>query len=281
MKLGGSSITYKKDESGPPYDHDEIARNYRIKENIIRKIGAQLSNCDPGNLVIVHGGGTHGHRTESRWREGAVKGSEPMKAWEVSWRMNQLTNSLIKVLGREKIPGISIPTSTIALSDQGEVLEILMGPIRRVMERGCIPVLRGDIVPDVNGGWSVISGDTLIKEICRRGKEELEPASKVIMVLNSNGFIDPDTGETVQEIDPYYYNSNVSRWEESLRSDRGDVSGGIWTKVQVCHSLSQMGVETFLIGIDDVDRIGEVIQGERAGTRFVPLQELEHRETDQ
>lgn len=278
IKLGGSSITYKKDDSLPPYDSNELRRNYRIKENVVRTVGKQISGFDRENLILVHGGGTHGHRTVTRWKKEKARGTEPMMAWEVRWRMDQLSNVIVKVLGEEKVPSISVPTSNVVLSDQGEVLELHMPPLRRIMERGCVPVLRGDMVPDVNGGWSVVSGDTLIKELCRRGKEELEPVSKAVMIMDEEGFLDPDTGELVESIDPYTFQTNSHRWEKALTVNEGDVSGGIWGKVKVCRSMAEMGVETFMIGVNEAFRLKEVMDGGRAGTRFVPLKELDARE---
>lgn len=273
IKLGGSSITYKKEDSLPPYLPNELSRTYRVKERAIHRIGSLLSDFKEERLIIIHGGGTHGHRTVNRWRMGIRKGTEQMMAWEVKWRMDQLTGIVIKTLGGEKVPVVSVPTSTITLSDQGEVVGLSYSPIKWILERGSIPVLRGDMVPDVNGGWSVISGDTLIQELCKNGKEELEPVSKVVMILDVEGFLDPENGELIRDIDRTIFLSNREKWEKLLVKNPGDVSGGIWGKVRTCYGSAAMGVESFMIGSENIEGLNEILHGGNAGTRFIPFQE--------
>jgi isopentenyl phosphate kinase len=268
IKLGGSFITYKRDDCCPPYKRNETQLRYRVKENEIRAVGKILRSFKDDRILMVHGGGTHGHRTVIRWREGAARGSDPMMAWEVKWRMDQLTGVIVKVMGEEKVPVIPVPTSDIVFSDDGDILELSFVPLRRMMERDCTPLIRGDLVPDVRGGWSVVSGDDLIRHICSAGSLELEPVSKVIMIMDNDGFMNPVTGDLIKEIDNRTFLTNRGKWEEFLQKGNGDVSGGIWGKVLVCKSISDMGIETYLIGGDIKTSLPLALNGEEIGTRF-------------
>ncbi len=268
IKLGGSFITYKKDDCLPPYNGNEIHRRYRIREDLIRKVAQVIKRHRDKKVILIHGGGTHGHRTVVRWREGVTKGSVPMMAWEVKWRMDQLTATLVRVMGEEKVPTISIPTSDIVISDSGHIFEISMKLIQNIIERDCVPVLRGDFVPDVNGGWSVVSGDTLIRKISSEKRQNGEDINKVIMIMDKEGFIDPKTGKVVGEINEFMFERKKEEWKSHIYNNQGDVSGGIWGKVLVCRELADNGIETFLIGGDIGNNLETVLSGGRAGTRF-------------
>ena len=268
IKLGGSFITYKKDDCLPPYYGNEIHRRYRIREDLIRKVAKVIKEHNDKKFILIHGGGTHGHRTVVRWREGVTKGSVPMMAWEVRWRMDQLTATLIRIMGEEKVPAISIPTSDIVISDSGNIIDLSTKLIGSILERDCVPVLRGDFVPDVNGDWSVVSGDTLIKEISRVKIEGGEEIRQVIMIMDKEGFIDPLTGKVIGEVNEFMFERKQEEWKRSIFDNQGDVSGGIWGKVIVCRELADNGIETFLIGGDIVTNLERVLSGGRAGTRF-------------
>ena len=270
IKLGGSFITFKKEDGAPPYRENEKDLNYRVREDRVRDLALSIRNIE-GPLILVHGGGTHGHRTVTRWRSGLVKGKEPMMAWEVRWRIDQLTTDIIKVLGKEKIPAISIPTSNVVISDEGRIDSIRSDVIETVVDRGCIPVLRGDLAPDIKGGWSVVSGDTLIKKLCEIYNDGERRISRVIMLMDNDGFRDPETGRRIGEINEGMFNSRKDVWIKALETSSGDVSGGIWGKVQDCVDISSLGIEAFLIGGNVKEDMEAVLSGKRAGTRFPPV----------
>lgn len=269
IKLGGSFITFKREDGAPPYREDEANLNYRIREDWIREFARSIrDNEEP--KIIVHGGGTHGHRTVTRWRSGLVKGKSPMMAWEVRWRMDQLTNRIVKVLGSEKVPAISVPSSTVITLKGGAIGSFYMEPLKLALERGCIPVLRGDLAPDIDDEWGVISGDPIIKYLCKHDDMLEMDVNRVIMLMDTDGFHDPVTGKKIGEINQGMFNAKKNEWEKAISSNNGDVTGGIFGKVTDCAEISSMGIEAFLIGGNVKDDMEAVLSGKRAGTRFPP-----------
>jgi isopentenyl phosphate kinase len=269
VKLGGSFITYKKEDSRPPYSPNEIKLSYRIREDKIRALGRTLKEVQD-DIILVHGGGTHGHRTVTRWKNGLVKGPEEMMAWEVRWRMDQLSNTIVQILGECKLPVISLPTSNVAISDQGDIKELFIERISHILERNCVPILRGDLVPDINGKWNVISGDTLIKKLCEVGNLEDREIKRVIMLMGEDGFNDPENGKIIKEINSGMFNARKEKWRNKLSLDQGDVTKGIWGKVQDCREIADRGIEVFLTGGDIEENMRSIISGKKAGTRFKP-----------
>ena len=278
VKLGGSLITYKGSDVKPPYCWNETSWSYRLKENRIREIGRALQGNKDKGLVLVHGGGTHGHRTVLRWRMGVAKGSEPMTAWEIKWRMEQLTESILRILGRERLPVISVSPSDIILSSSGSIISMDLEPIKRVLDRGGIPVLRGDLVPDEAGGWSVVSGDEISVRLCSHAPSGgLGKVSRVIMCMEEEGFMVPDgkgKKTLAQRISPDRVHSDWESWNEMMEGECGgtDVSGGILGKVLSCHRIAATGTEARIIGGDIGRNLAQALAGSDIGTLFVPFQ---------
>ncbi|MGA1872421.1 MAG: hypothetical protein ACMUHY_02005 [Thermoplasmatota archaeon] len=274
VKLGGSLITYKGSDSLPPYRWNEISIRYRIKENSIKSAAALLGPFSSDRIVIIHGGGTHGHRTVKRWSSGVVKGDEPRRIWEVKWRMLQLTESVVRILGQKGLPAVSVSPSDILRVRKGSIDRFDPSSIREILEAGCVPVLRGDLAADTEGGWSVVSGDEIMVELVKKGIEGTLPRSeKAIMCLDIEGFYEDLGGEGEKvhdEITRDLYHRNMPLWRSDIPTGetKGDVTGGILRKVSACHRIAAMECDAWLTGGDLDSSLGPILQGGHSGTLF-------------
>lgn len=270
LKLGGSIITYKGEDSFLDHSWDETRRTYRIREHIIREIGRELKPFTDNGVVIIHGGGTHGHRTVLRWRSGVARGSEAKMAWEVKWRMEQLTERILHILGREGLPVVSVSPSDLTISNGGEIERFDPSPIQELIERGNIPVLRGDLIPDINGGWSVVSGDDLMVRLSEIGGTGLiRKPEKCIMMMKENGFYSSygtSKQTLVKSIDDEKFHDNHTKWSRG-RSGNEDVTGGIHRKLISCHRIASNGIDAYMIG-GRPKNLTSLLAGEEVGTRF-------------
>ncbi len=278
IKLGGSIVTYKGSDTKPPFRWNESSISYRIREDRLRDISGVLREHLDQGLVLVHGGGTHGHRTVLRWRSGVARGSEQLMAWEVKWRMLQLTEELTRVLGRGKVPVIPVsPSDVMTMNDKG-ISSFDSSPINRILERGCVPLLRGDLVPIETDGWSVISGDEIMVRLAMEAsKRKLPSITRAVMCMDVEGFFDSygsPQSSIIDRIDDRFFHSNISTWRENGQaySLKGDVSGGILGKVISCHRISSLGTQAYMIGGDLRSTLSSVLSGEGGGTVFPPFQ---------
>ncbi len=270
LKLGGSIVTYKGEDSFLDHSWNETRRSYRIREHMIGEIGRELKRHSDNEAVIVHGGGTHGHRTVLRWRSGVVKGSEAKMAWEVKWRMEQLTGRILYILGREGLPVVSVSPSDIMVSNGSDIERFDPSPIRELIERGNIPVLRGDLIPDINGGWSVVSGDDLMVRLSELGDAGLiRKPEKCIMIMKENGFYSSygtRKQALVRSIDHEMFHKNYTKWSRR-RHGNEDATGGIHRKLISCHRIASNGMDAYMIG-GSAKNLSSLLSGEGAGTRF-------------
>ena len=124
IKLGGSAISNKVESSSSEYLEDEIKLEYPVREEAIWDIGEVLREYSRDGLILVHGGGTYGHRTVSRWKSGIVGGSEDMRIWEIKWRMLQLSQKVIRFLGSSGVPAVEVSPSDIMIAREGLILRM-------------------------------------------------------------------------------------------------------------------------------------------------------------
>jgi isopentenyl phosphate kinase len=147
-------------------------------------------------------------------------------------------------------------------------------PLKVLMRDGCIPILRGDLASDINGGWSVVSGDEIMVEIVRNGLEgDIPSIDTAVMCLDIDGFYE-GLGETDQsllrEIGPDLYHEKIGIWRSKISSGskKGDVSGGVIRKVEACHRIASMNCDAWMVGGSLDVSLSKVLNGEHSGTRF-------------
>jgi isopentenyl phosphate kinase len=264
VKLGGSYITYKRGYSSIRFERDETHRSYPVKGNVLAGCAKTLRGYMKGGLIIVHGGGIHGHRTVMRWREGIAKGPQHMMPWEVRRRMDELTAAVVSALGKGGIPAFPVPPGNIMNADSSSISDIDLTPINSVLERGMVPVMRGDIVPDISGGWSVVSGDELIARLGTFSHlSQLPPIERVIMLMEADGFFmdGPYAPESrLSRIDDDMFHARYGEWADVGRNPISDVSGGIIKKICTAHRIAANGISVSLIG-GNPTRIDSVMAG--------------------
>ncbi|MGA1822263.1 MAG: isopentenyl phosphate kinase [Thermoplasmatota archaeon] len=276
VKLGGSFVTYKGADSTMPMRWDESNIDYRIREDLIIKVARILKSQIKNGLILVHGGGTHGHRTVVRWRSGIARGNKIMMPWEIKWRMVQLSERVIRLLGKGGIPAVSISPGDLILSDRGLIRSFDATAISRYLERGVVPVLRGDLVPDTSEEWAVVSGDEMIFEIGRLSKEGVLPElDRVILCMKEEGYYEgfgTDNKRIISELSPDRFHRDVSG-RGSTGDGSVDVSGGISGKIAISHRIASYGIPVNLIGGENVHiELGNIIGGKNAGTLVLPFE---------
>ena len=278
IKLGGSLITYKSSDSDIPLRWNEKKMNYRTRDDKIRLVGRAISDCYEGDMIMIHGGGTHGHRTVTRWREGIARGSDKMKPWEVRWRMSQLTERILNITGEVGIPTIEISPLDVFTTNGKSITTSNPTPIIQALERRTVPLLRGDLVVDEGGGWNVLSGDDQAIELAKCSRDQILPEiDRMIMCLDVTGLMETRNGETrvIKEVSESDFHGDLFKklagWEKGSEKSV-DVSGGIITKTVSAHMIAAMGCPVNIIGGENVDEdLRRILEGKEAGTLFLPF----------
>ncbi|WP_456482605.1 isopentenyl phosphate kinase [Methanopyrus sp.] len=231
LKIGGSVIT---DKSRP-----KTAREDRV-------LGLMKVISDwEGDLVLIHGGGSFGHYEASRvddLREGVS---------EVRRAMHELLSIVEEAAVDSGVRVYPVTPATVLYS---------LNALVDLLERDCVPLLYGDVVPDGEGGFRIMSGDEIAERVSWLGPDRVGFGMSVDGVYPKA----PGEGEPLREISPDEARDLARRLEGSAGMD---VTGGIAEKLRRAARIAERGVEVYLFDARDPGNVDRFLRGEHVGTR--------------
>lgn len=246
-KLGGSVITDKH-------------KPFAVKRATLRRLARELAAAKRP-LIVLHGGGSFGHPLASKYK--IAKGYENKKqlmGLSLTRRaMERLNAHVIDALQRAGLPAIAVPPSACAVVSGGRIQSMELGPIKKLLELGLVPVLYGDAVPDMSKGMSILSGDQIAAYLAR----ELN-ASRVILGVDVDGVYtaNPKTdrrAKLVRKITP----ADVELVASLGPAGGKDVTGGMGNKVKELLALAERGVEAEILNAAKPGVLKRALLGER------------------
>jgi isopentenyl phosphate kinase len=259
IKLGGSLLTRKREEG-------------RLRPKLLRRLSEEVAAA-PVPLVLLHGAGSFGHQgalraglaappsveiPEARRRRGAVL---------VSAQVRELHLRVLRALTDAGVPAFSVPAGASALNRAGHLESLDPAPFLRALERGLVPVSFGDVVPDAEWGFSILSADTIALSLAAA----LLPR-RVLFVSDVDGVLEYPEGKSGRP-------RVLTRVDRSslanllARPGAPDVTGGIRGKLEVVLRLAESGVDAGIIsglrhGTLARALAGEEVHGSWAGPSF-------------
>ena len=246
IKLGGSIITDKSE--------------YRVfnKERVSRLCREISESGVPA--IVVHGAGSFGHIIAKRFSiQNGYSGPEQIPAVaQIQQDVRELSLMVVKELNSCGLPAVSVPPGSVMISDSGTPSFVCTEPLAALWKTGIMPVLFGDVLMDRTKGFSICSGDDIIRLLA----DVFDP-EKIIFVSDVNGLYtsnpktDPDA-ELIREVT-----------EEKLRSVSAsqtvdDVTGGVAGKMRSMLDLCGKGRECILINGTVPGNLAAAIKGEIA-----------------
>jgi glutamate 5-kinase len=123
-----------------------------------------------------------------------------------------------------------------------------------------IPLLGGDLVPDLDQGWSVISADQMASWIAPR-----VGASMMIYGTDVGGLYssDPKLSGSAELIERIDYRSIRSAAKSALGSRMPDVTAGMRGKLQEAESAARRGVEVVIMNLTQPQNLHAILDGKR------------------
>ncbi|MBI4154351.1 hypothetical protein HY501_03365 [Candidatus Woesearchaeota archaeon] len=142
------------------------------------------------------------------------------------------------MLMKAELNSVSIQPSACCVAENGRIKEWYMDPLRKLLEKGVIPVPYGDVVLDKKKGFCVASTEEILDFLAKR-----LGASRIIMVGKVDGVFGSD-GKIIKEINP----RNLQAIKSYLRpSDSTDVTGGMVHKVEKMVESTKGGRSAMII----------------------------------
>ncbi len=247
LKIGGSVIT---DKTG-----------YRIAnlENIDKAAEAIAMSWKRGirDLVLVHGAGSFGHALVIKHKitEGVGNAvAAHLAAAETHAACSELSQIFVNALITHGAPAISV-TPAVTITQKNKRIRSFSSAAVEFLGSGYLPVLYGDLVPDIELGASVCSGDQIISYL---GKQ----ADWIALGTNVDGVLD-EKGQVIREV----RSENLLDVSRQLKKVENDVTGGMEGKLK---ELLALKTTSYIFNATKPERIEYILAGkETICTRIV------------
>ncbi|ASJ04081.1 isopentenyl phosphate kinase [Thermococcus barossii] len=259
VKVGGSVFSDKK---GKPENFEGAT---------VRSIAREISKFYPRkSFIVVHGGGSFGHPEAKKYgiREGLPEDWKTANFRRIGFTethqaMLRANARFIEEFVRENLPAFSVSTSSVFITENGEVAYGDLEVVERLLELRFIPVLFGDVSVDLAKGIDILSGDQIITYLAKM----LEP-EKVVFLMDVDGVYDgkPGEGSLVQSL----ARDEIDSLLERLRCTASgtDVTGGICNKLEEAKKIAEHS-EVWFVNGKVPGRLSGAIRGDGFGTRIV------------
>jgi len=259
VKLGGSIITNKN----VPFSEDLSAIQRLVKE--IHE-ARQEKNF---KLIVGHGGGSYPHTPakEFHTNEGIID----QRSYEGIAKVQDAASRLNRIIVRELIKtgenAVSIHLSSCGVAEDGEIKEMFLEPIKRLLDFNMVPVPYGDVCLDLKKGCTILSTEQILnylgKSLNNLGKEYR--VSRIIICTDVGGVFtgDPKINKNVEFI-PKITPKNFEKIKQYLIGSLGiDVTGGMAHKVRRMLELAKLGIESEVIDAKKPGLLKKTLLGEK------------------
>jgi isopentenyl phosphate kinase len=255
IKFGGSSITKKAD--------NKFEMNYDILNQSAQELARAIKPTKI-KVALVCGVGPFGHTNVKLYDlNNGIKNKEQEKGVEktisdCNFVAQETATALEKVGLRPKL----VPGYFVCKQDNRKVISFDTEEYVKAIRGGFIPITTGIMVKDKTLKWSVMSGDTVVAELCK----QLRP-KKVIMGTDVEGIYtaDPKIDSKAKLIESIT-KENVPKILEMVgESVSVDVTGGMKGKLEklaqtlngvpgeIFNLFTKRNLESVLLGRDIVD----------------------------
>ncbi len=258
VKLGGSVITHKG--SSPPTTNDEN----------LSRIANELKSYK-GGLVVVLGGGAHGH--QSAHSHGFGNPNTPkeqllMGIPDIRHNMSILALKVESELNNKGIPTIVIPPFTVVTLRNKSIQDFSITTMKKALENGCAVVIHGDVCFDEERGASILSGDTIAVFLAKQlDVKSIYIGTDVDGVLDDNPKLNP-SAKHIPVID---HNNKEDVLTKTGPSMNTDVTGGMSKKVNELLELAKQDLDIIIFNLTVPGRLTSLLLGESIiCTRIMP-----------
>ena len=258
VKVGGSVFSDKK---GEPENFDD---------ETVRRIAKEIAGFYPEeDFIVVHGGGSFGHpyAREYEIREGLPEDWQTAHRRRIGFTLThqamlRANAKFIEAFVAEGLPAFSVSTSSVFITENGDVAYGDVEVIQRLVELKFVPVLFGDVSLDLAKGIEILSGDQIITYLTK-----MLGAKKVIFLMDVDGIYDgrPGEGSLVQDLPKDGIDALLERLH--CTASGTDVTGGICNKLREAAKIAEHS-EVWFVNGKVPGRLSGAIRGDGFGTRI-------------
>jgi isopentenyl phosphate kinase len=248
VKLGGSVITYKG-MSPPTVNHENL---FRIAQEL-------KTSTDP--LIVILGGGAHGHQAAHRYGFGDPStSSEQLLRGIPSIRHNMsiLSNAVEESLNEAGLHGVVLPPFLMVSQNNKEIVNFQTSLIEKTIQSGFTVITHGDVCFDESLGASILSGDTIAVYLAKKLK-----ATSLYIGTDVDGVLeeDPQTNPKAAHIEVIDATNIDSILDRAGPSSATDVTGGMEKKLRDIFTLAGLEIDIAIFNLEAPSRLSALLSG--------------------
>jgi isopentenyl phosphate kinase len=255
IKLGGSVITDKK----VPFK-----ANRRAMHRIARELAKRKER-----LILLNGAGSFGHIPVKRWRlDEGFSAKKTRHLAETKLQLLRLQEILASVLASHGVPVVPFVPSSFMVARSGRLCRVEMTPIRQLLSLGLVPLFGGDLVPDLDQGWRVVSADQMASWIAARVK-----TSMIVYGTDVDGLYtsDPKIRKDTRLLTKIRGRDVSKAAKSAMGSKMPDVTSGMRGKLLEAKRAAEKGVEVVIMNLNRPRNLHPILDGKSGKwTRIVP-----------
>jgi len=218
VKLGGSVITDK-------------SRPLKARPSELRRLSQEIAEAlrvRELRLLVGNGGGSFAHYYAKELLASTRQdpSSLGLLAAKVHWAAARLNEMVVRALIQRGLPALPFSPCASAVASGGEILAWDLGPLTRALQVGTLPVVHGDVLLDLQRGFSIFSTERLFRYLARR----LKP-SRVIIGTDVDGLYDSDPSRSPEAKKLDVITAEQLPIIPGGPGERIDVTGGMRAKV--------------------------------------------------
>ncbi|MDD1769629.1 MAG: isopentenyl phosphate kinase family protein, partial [Methanomassiliicoccales archaeon] len=236
-----------------------------FRREVTRRLAGEIADSGE-RVMIVHGAGSFGHLLAAKHalHEGRRNEKQIPALARVMQDVRDLDMKVIKELADALLPAVSIPPAACARMRAGVLNTLDVKLFRDYTELGAVPVTFGDVVLDDVKGFSICSGDQIIRMLAKEFAPE-----RVIFCADVDGVYTADPksdpkAKLLRQVDSTYL--------RKLSKDTSyvDVTGGMHGKLSNMVGIAKGGTDVMVINGLEKGRLRAALEGKRpVGTRVV------------
>ncbi|MEM4657534.1 MAG: isopentenyl phosphate kinase [Candidatus Methanosuratincola sp.] len=252
IKLGGSAITQKD----TPYTPNSV---------VIKRIAQEFSSSWGGRRVLlVHGGGSFGHRAAIKYIDGSGKLCSPIGIAETRHAMHRLTSLLAESFLEKGVPFFAIdPSACFFYEEEGDkqTLQYDLQPVELALSAGLLPSLGGDVVLSSRRHGRILSGDTIARILALESSAEL-----LAFGTDVDGYI--EGGKTLGKIGRGALREMIA----ATKGKSNDVTGGMPGKLgEIGEYLSSGGRRALIFNATRPGTVERLLRGEEVEGTYIDI----------
>lgn len=242
VKLGGSVVTEKKTKGS-------------FRADIVRRLAKEMKNFN--GSIVIHGAGSFGHPIAIKY--GLDKGYHGNRQGVAKvWRkVRELNSMVMNEFLNAGLPAVSLPPSAILSCENGEIKKFDKYLIEKYIDMGFLPISFGDVVFDSIKGFTICSGDELMRYFSEVFKPEL-----AIFVTNVDGIFSSD--KTLLKVLDKENEKKIEYWGK-------DATGGMKNKVNIGFEIAKLGTKVLIINGNIKGRLKKALEGKEVVGTWVRI----------